>query len=316
MKKQLQIADCRLQNKNSNQCDKVATPNPQSAIRNPQLKHFSLFVLFAIFALTLTSSCIPTAKPSRPLVACSISPQAYFLKQLLAADVEVLVLLPPGASAESFEPTMLQMKTLPRAKIYFAMGHPHFSFEQNWLPKMLSQNPTIKLHKAQSLFKDFTDDPHVWLSPLLMITYVDAMAKELKLAFPQLSPRIDARQAKLSEAMFNLHTEIQATLRPYAGRTFLVFHPAWSYFAKDYGVKQLAIENEHKSPSPRQLQLILNQAQAEKINTIFVQPAYDVKIAQAAAETLHAQLATAEPMEADWFKGLRQFTILLVQSWQ
>ena len=115
--------------------------------------------------------------------------------------------------------------------------------------------------------------------------------------------------------MEELDKSLRAQLRPFKGRSFLVLHPAWLYFARDYGLRQLVVEQQHKEPGPVQLAQLLRQARALKIRTLFVQPQYDIPVSRSLAQSIPAKVELANDMVEDWPGALRDFTRKLIASW-
>jgi zinc transport system substrate-binding protein len=103
-----------------------------------------------------------------------------------------------------------------------------------------------------------------------------------------------------------LDREIKALLEKCTGKKFLVFHPAWSYFARDYGLEQLPIEIEGKAPNPADLKNIIDIARKENIGVIFVQEQFDTNSARAVAAEIGGQVVKIDPLAEDWLANMKQ----------
>jgi zinc transport system substrate-binding protein len=126
-------------------------------------------------------------------------------------------------------------------------------------------------------------DPHVWLSPPLLKVIAKNVAAALCQADPDHAADFRANLAGLDQELDDLHSQIARDLAPFRGHTFYVFHPAFGYFGDTYGLKQQAVEVEGKSPSPRQLRRLIQQAQADNVKILFLQPQFDHRSAEAVA---------------------------------
>jgi zinc transport system substrate-binding protein len=275
-----------------------------------------LFVVLALLGLAL-----PPAAAQPLEVTVSIPPQKHFVERVGGAAVKVNIMVRPGSSPHEYEPTPQQMAALARSKAYFAIG---VEFEQAWLPRFrraakgLEVVDTIvgiqrlKMAEARTVGKHSHahdhagDDPHVWLSPPL----VRIQAMNIRDALIRLDPARAADYHRNYEAFARdinrVDEAIMAALTsaPPERRKFLVFHPAWGYFARAYGLTELAIEVDGKEPGPRQLAAVIDIARKEGIGVIFVQPQFSRRSAETVAQALSARIATLDPLAEDWSANL------------
>ncbi len=261
-------------------------------------------------------------------VFVSILPQKYFVDRISGGLVNCLVMVPPGTNEHSYEPHPAQMSLLSHAKAYFAIG---LEFEGPWLPKFASMAPAMRIVPTDSLVPkmpstDFDEpaatpsseggrpvaglDPHIWLSPALVRQQAATIAAALE--------EIDTLHAAAYRTNFvsflrgidTLDHQLRAILAcdPGGGTvrrtTFLVFHPTWGYFAKDYCLRQVAIEVEGKEPSPRMMKSILDTARFYRIRTVFVQPEFSRKSAEVIAHEIGAAVLDADALAYDWKDNL------------
>ena len=271
-------------------------------------------------------------------VFVSILPQKYFVKRVGGDLVDVFVMVLPGASPATYEPKPNQLAALSRAKIYFAIGVP---FEKVWLKKLAAYNPQMSIvHTEKDIEKrslashvpdgaDFqkekpreedceseeTKDPHVWLSPPLVMI----QARSILMALLELDPtHRTVYEANYKAFMMEL-LEIDAEIRNIfwgqpRGAAFMVFHPSWGYFAEAYGLKQIPIEVEGKEPKPAEIQAIIEIAKEENIKVIFVQPQFSTKRAEIIAKAIGGHIVFADPLAEDWANNLRETAIKIVTA--
>jgi zinc transport system substrate-binding protein len=251
----------------------------------------------------------------RPVVAVSVVPQAFFVEKIAGPLVDVHVLVPPGANEASFEPTMRQMQAVSAAALYVKVGHPRFLFEQAWLARLAAANPSMHIvDGSQGAPAD--EDPHVWVSPACVRVLARNLETALAFLLPDHAARLAANRAAFEREIDTLDAEIRRKLAPFAGRKFLVVHPAWSRFGKEMGLEQIAIAEEAKEPSARQLAERLDQARAAGIRTVFVQPQVSRKEAELIAAQLGARIVVLDPLERDWLSNLRRVADALAESFQ
>jgi zinc transport system substrate-binding protein len=270
----------------------------------------------------LISICFAQEAPARPLrVFVSILPQKYFVEKIGGDLVEVAVMVEPGASPHTYEPKPKQMVALAKTNIYFAIGVP---FETTWLEKIAVTNPNMLIvhteagirkipmkaeHRRSQLDEDHygTKDPHVWLSPPLVMILAGNMLQ----AFVRVDPAHRSVYEKNHDSFMNELVALDAEIRAvFKGKgkdvEFMVFHPAWGYFAQAYGLEQVPIELEGKQPKAAELQSLIQYAKARGIKVIFAQPQFSWQAAQTIAKSIDGQIVFVDPLAADWDRNLRQ----------
>ena len=245
----------------------------------------------------------PERRDGRPIVAVSVLPLAYFVEELAGESVDIAVLLPPGASPASFEPSMQQVRDLEAASLYVGLGHPGFPFEATWLSKLVGDRGDLPM--ATVLDPD-QDGPHAWLDPITAIRITDHVAAALAEALPEEAAVVESRRVDLVARIRSLDAELAKILAPVSGRSFLVFHPAWQSFADRYGLVQIAIEDDHKEPDPFSLGRVIENARVAGVEVIFVQPQFSDVSAQAIADAIDARVEALDPLARDWDANMRR----------
>lgn len=276
--------------------------------------------------IIITIGIGPMAWATGPMpVFVSINPQQYFVKQIGKELVDVQVMVPSGADPHIYEPKPRQMADISKAKAYFVIGVP---FENVWLDKITAANPDMTVvhtddgiekipvvthhhdegeaHHEEDAHGHSGLDPHIWLSPPL----VKIQARTIMNALIRMDPSHQAVYQKnyqqFAARIDRLDNELRAIFKDKQGLQFMVFHPSWGYFARAYGIKQVAVEIEGKDPKPAQLKALIKHARAKEINIIFVQPQFSTKSAQVVAKEIGGQVAFADPLAEDWLGNLRE----------
>jgi len=287
-----------------------------------------LFVLTIQLILAVVLGICPAAGAGEVLeVTVSIPPQRYFVQRIGGDKVAVSVMVGPGASPATYEPRPRQMAALARSRIYFAIGVP---FEKTWLPRIRAANPEMKIVRTEAGIKKVplathhhpdqepeapghpADrhgilDPHVWLSPPLVVLQARRILTALSQADPAQAHIFRANFRKFIADIVDLDTELLDlfTGRPGRGR-FLVFHPAWGYFAQAYGLTQVPIEVEGKTPKAAQLKDFIAQAKEDEIKVIFVQPQFSAKEAEVIAQAIGGRVVPLDPLAEDWLANMHR----------
>jgi len=265
-------------------------------------------------------------------VFVSIVPQRYFVEKIGGELVKVSVMVKPGASPATYEPKPNQMVTLSKARIYYAMGVP---FERVWLKKISAANPKMLLvhtekgiekrpmkahHHEEGNLKSFEKgsqgpadehqgikDPHVWLSPPLVKIQAQNILDALLLVDPVHGAIYEGNYRKFILELDALDAHIRGI---FAGKgesvAFMVFHPAWGYFAQTYGLEQIAVEMEGKEPKPADLKHLIHRARERGMKVIFVQPEFSTKSAEAIAKAIDGKVVLANPLALDWANNLKE----------
>lgn len=255
---------------------------------------------------------------SPPLAAAqgvfvSIPPQAFLVEWLAGDLVQVEVMLPPGASPATYEPTPKQMVALERSQLYLQIGAP---FEGPVLEKVADLMPDLVVVDCrtgvtlESLGAGNHDhgagllDPHIWLDPQRMKIVAGSTAKALQKLLPDEAPGIEDRLAALHKAIDTTDNRLEEVLAPYAGKTILVFHPAYGYFARRYGLLQMAVEVDGKSPSAKRLASVVNELSDQPVRALFVQPQFSRSAAERVANALGCDLVELDPVAGDYLANL------------
>lgn len=255
----------------------------------------------------------------RPIVMVSIAPYKFFVEAIAGNTVRPFLMVPPGASFHTYEPTPKQILEGSQAEIWFRIGE---SFEARALQALRSHHPNMQIvdlrkgvdlitveagHQCCCCHQDGAD-LHIWLSPRMAKVQAKLIAQTLSETYPQNRELYQQRLSTLLNNLDILDKEITQTLAPLQQRTIMVAHPAYAYFARDYNLQQLPIEYEGKDPSGRQLTTLLQQARAKNIKTIFIQNQYSSKGASLIAKELGAEVVTLDPYSSsgDYFATLRE----------
>lgn len=246
-------------------------------------------------------------------VLVSVAPHKFFVEQIAGDTVDVVLMVPAGASAHTYEPTPRQMIVASKGDIWFRIGE---SFEDKAIEALKSHHANLQVVDLREGLKLLYDhvcshhkgsaDLHFWLSPKMAKQQAETMAKALQSAYPQNTAIYQTNLEKFTKELDDLDQEIAAKLASLKNRTIMVSHPAYGYFARDYDLKQISIEFEGKDPTPNQLTKILNEARQLHIKKIYVQPQYSSKGAYLIAREIGALVIALDPYAENYLNSMRE----------
>jgi len=252
-----------------------------------------------------------TSDSKKKVLFVSILPLKYFADQLTQGRFEVEVMVPPGASPETYAPTPKQMIHLSESKGYFSIGY--LGFEQVWLANFKATNANLQVYQTSTgieLIKEVQAhndqehpsgvDPHIWSSPKTAQIMADNMCNGLKQIDPEHSAAYDTNLKKLKIQISNVDSVITEIFKGSSEKRFVVFHPALGYLARDYGLEQLAIEFEGKIPSPRHLKQVIEAARKAKVKFILIQKEFDAENAAVIAAETGTTILQIDPLDYNW----------------
>ena len=252
-------------------------------------------------------------------VFVSILPQKYFVERIGGEQVKVEVMVNPGESPATFNPNPKKMSLLSQAKLYFSIGVP---FETIWIDRIQSIHSNLQFvplhdeahdksgtdqgHGHPSRHSHGSSDPHIWTSPAKVKLMAKKIKETLVRAEPQKEKYFEANLRAFHNDLDALDRDIREILVRSDNHRFLVFHPAWSYFAEDYGLEQISIEDGGKEPGARTLQKIIEKGKKLGIKVIFVQKQFSLSIAGKIAKMIGATVREMDPLAEDYLANMRR----------
>ena len=240
-------------------------------------------------------------------IVVSIPPEESFVKEIGKDKVNVEVMVKPGNSPHTYEPKPSQMREISNAKIYFAIG---VEFEKAWLPRFANQNRNLKIIDISKGVKRYGKDPHIWTSPKNILLIGKNIEKSLIELDSKNLEFYEKNYKEFEKRVKDLQKRIKEILKDTKDAKFMVFHPSWGYFAKEFGLKQLPIEIEGKSPKPKELIKIMKIAKKSGIKVIVTSPEFSDKAARVIAKELKIRVIKISPLS----QNLEQNLLLLARS--
>lgn len=273
-----------------------------SILRGVKAARGATISCLALLALGLATACRESPpKPAAEVVA-SIPPLAWFVDRLAGGALHVETLLPPGANPHSFEPTLAQLEAASRAVLWVRIGHPAFPFEATALESLVAAG---SLFDAADDVARGDEDPHVWLSPSRARSIAARLAPVLAARFPEHASEVARNAPAVDAELAALEADLAARLAPLRGGRFFVYHPQWSAFAAQFGLRQVALERDHKEPDVRALRDLVAEARSAAARTIVVSPQFSRASAELVAGEIGAQVVAVDPLAYDLPATLR-----------
>lgn len=283
---------------------------------NESFKYTFLTLTLLLSLIFVQFSC-NTNRPHKKTIAVTILPQKYFAERMAGDKFDIFCVVPSGSSPESYDPSASLVLQLGKSVAYMKVGA--LGFELAWMDKIQHNNPDMKIfdlsenidpligthiciHEGEEEHSHSITsvDPHYWSSPKEVKTMLNNMYN----AFVELDPDNKAFYKENLNTLLNevddVNSEILNIMQRHNTKAFLIYHPSLTYFARDYGLKQLSIEEQGKEPTPAHLKSLIDSARANQINVIFVQREFDTNNAAVIASETKSMIIEIDPLNYNW----------------
>lgn len=244
-----------------------------------------------------------TARAARPVVAVTIPPQRWLVRELAGELVEPLVVVPADQDPHAFEPTASRLAALSKAELWLTIGLP---FEATVRTRLAAISPSMKVVSIGTGLAgdDGGRDPHVWLAPSLMAALATNACAALEALLPGSKGDFRAGLARVTGKIASLDSQIRKTLSGRPGRVLWAQHPSWGHFARAYGLEQRSLERNGAEPTPRQLARLSDDAAREGVTVLFSDPRHDPRLAEIVARQIGARVVPVDPLAENWDENL------------
>ena len=280
--------------------------------------------LLYISMLFLAFACGQSGVEDRSTIYVSIAPLKGLVASIVEDDFEVQVLVPSGASPETFEPSARQLAALHEAQWVFQIGL--IDFETTLLDKLNPADHLVSLHDGVELIAGSCThghhhhgahahgvDPHIWTSPRALQQMASSVYETIRAAYPD-SVRYTANYERLLGDLRALDRRVEERIAASGITRVVVYHPALTYYARDYGIRQDAIEQEGKEPSARQLATLIREAREAGVRAILYQRQYPRSVVETVAADIGAEAVEFDPLAEDVMANIDHITDLITQQ--
>ena len=262
------------------------------------------YVVLMVTAGTLFS-CSSAKNDNANKITVSIEPLRYLTEQIVGDRFEVVTMVPKGSSPETYEPTARQMADLSESILYIKVGE--LGFERTWMPRLTSNAPHITVvNSSEGITSHIGDDPHSWMSARNAIIMAHNIYEAMKRIDVKDSVFFRQRLDSLCSIIHATDKYIRQTTAQAHCKSFIIYHPALTYFASDYGLEQLALEEHGREPSAAELEQIISTARAKGVKTMFVQREFANRNVDIITNTIGARKVEINPLGYDWNKEMRR----------
>ncbi|MQN35432.1 ABC transporter substrate-binding protein, partial [Prevotella copri] len=229
----------------------------------------------------------------------------FFVDKIAGDKVDVNVMVSNGNNPETYEPYAQQMMELSRSALYLKVGS--IGFEQTWMKKLQDNAPDMKVIDTSTGITPAktpggNTDPHVWMS----CKNARIISSNIFKALCNLEPKNKAFFEKNYLSLLKIIDKRDSTIRegfknhPEMVRKFVIYHPILTYFARDYQLEQLAIEEEGREPSASQLKSLIERARKEKIKFCLIQAEFANRNTNTFINESHTKPMNINPLQGDW----------------
>lgn len=286
----------------------------------PVLK--KLFITTTFIVMLILTGCTKSSYSNKNnttndklTVAVSIIPEETFVKSIAGDLVNVVTMIPPGQSPETFEPTPDLLERFSKSKLYFTMSVP--AEVNSILPKTKDFNSNVKIiDLASEVRKTYKDrefapgsrDPHIWLSPKRVKIMINVIKNNLCSLDPNNKDIYEKNSKTYINKLDDADKNIKASLKTLKTKSIIVYHPAFGYFADDYGLEMIALEEEGKESTPQDMQKIIDFGKSKGIKTIFYQAETDSKQATTSAKELGGKAEKLAPLDPNYIENLKKMS--------
>lgn len=282
-----------------------------------------LFIFSLIAGCTSQGNTEPGDENHTLVVACTIPPQEEFIKSIGGNKTRVLVMVPAGASPHTFEPVPSQIARLESADLYVSVGS-GIEFENRWLDRIKTMYPDLPIANSsenislmqgeeeqhetspeETAGKKTASDPHVWLSVRNAVEMVGTTCRALTDLRPENKVLYEKNRDIYITRLNALDRKINKALAGLPSKKILVYHPAFGYFCRDYGLTQISVEENGKEPSAKGLASVIDQAIHDNISFIFIEPEVSSRTAQTLASEVNASVVLISPLSGKYIDNMQ-----------
>ena len=289
---------------------------------------YILSVLILLPLLSLVSCQGKHVANEKMQLTVSIIPQKYLVDFIAGDKCDVQAMLPTGSNHETYEPSPRDMEKISSSKLYFALGA--LDFEITWLDRLKASNPSMEVintgegivmlnghiheDEKEQGGKSKGIDPHTWLSPACMKIQAANICKALSEIDTTNALFYKKNLVKFNNLADSVDRIIREKLKGLEGKSILIFHPALAYFARDYSLTQISIEQDGKEPSPAYMADIVKIAKQRGIKSILISKEFDTRNAEAIAREINGKVVVFDPMAENWPENMIHIAQLIAEN--
>lgn len=302
----------------------MATPG----VRGSLTRRYLIIAALCGLGLAVDPLAWGTRAQAGPLkVAATIFPLYDLVRQVAGPAVEVVLLVPPGASEHTFTVKPGTVRAITGCRAIFAIGHGLDDWiarlaREAGVPRTIMPDAGIPLRRGASgshggapgsshTAAQDAVDPHYWLSIAHAIRIVQNIADALGQLDPSGRTDYQQRAAAYLEQLHSVDVEIRRLLEDLPRRDIATFHRAFDYFAEAYGLQVVAVFEPvpGKEPGPRYVETFQRQVRAHKLRIVFIEPQLSAAALRGLTQDLGITLQKLDPLGGG--KGVESYIAMM-----
>ena len=285
--------------------------------------------VFHKIALALTvglvagfAACTDMVNSPQSDMAVTIQPLKYIIEGITGDDFTIDVIVPNGASPETYEPTPKQIIALNNSKMIFSTGL--IEFENALLGRLRNQSSIVNLSQGIELIEGTCShnhskathnghshshgiDPHIWTSPRELKAMAENAYNAIAKSYSDSTKYLAAYEVLMTE-LDALDKECEKLCNNADSKAFVVYHPALTYFARAYGIEQITVESDGKEPSAKHLASIIEQAKQKGVKCVLYQTQYPRSVVEVLAKDMGIEAVEFDPLAENITEDILQIT--------
>lgn len=278
-----------------------------------------LVILLLIWMFNRDNLVIEPRPEGRIKAVASIFPVYDIMRQIGGDRIDTVLLLPPGASPHTFDPSPRTIQEIQDANLFVFVGAGADSWaeslvdEENVSPnsrfiathlsqvvniRRFSENTSEVITEEEDDHAEGDIDPHFWLSPENAVFIANEIATRLSQLDNENADYYRERTIDFI-AQLEIRDEVwKMEMNRLEDKKLIVFHDAWYYFADHYGLEIVASIEPFpgKSPSPKYLQSVIDEIRENNIDVLFIEPQLSADTAEAMAQNLVNKVEVLDPI--------------------
>ncbi len=280
-----------------------------------------LLVLF--IAGILVSGCTQNnRRTEKPILTVSILPQKFFVEKIAGDQFKVNVMIPPGESPATYDPTPQQMAELIKSEIYFRIGY--IEFEKTWIREFETEHGEVRFFDTSRgvdlLTSEFEHgdhthigvEPHIWMSVINVKQIAENMTDDLESLYPENEQFYNDNLKAFHKELDSVHAINLSAFENIELRQFIIYHPALTYYAKDYDLVQIPLEREGKEPGVSYMKTVIQQAIENNTRAILVQKQFNQEEARVIEKEISGKIILIDPLDYSWDKQMNHIRTELI----
>ncbi len=268
-------------------------------------------ILAALLLAVAMTGCSQRQNRQERVITVTIEPLRFFTEQIAKEKFRVQTMVTAGNSPETYEPTARQMIDVSESAIYIKVGN--LGFETSWLQRISENAKSMKIVDTSKGIKKLAsdkgyDDPHTWMSTKNARIIARNIYEALCEASAEDSAYFNANYKALQKQIDDVDNAIKSEMKGKSGKSFIVYHPILTYFASEYGLRQIALEHEGHEPSANQMKATLYKAKSMDAKTFFTQKEFANNGVETVAKSIGITTSAINPLGHDWPSNMKEIS--------